>query len=177
MTTGTGLRERAHLCVRKVARLIGHGGEEGASLLEFAVTLPLFMIVLCGTASFSLGLYYLQQLGNATSTAAQLLGAEAGLLTDPCATVVSSVQASLPSVDSSKLSYSVTITDSGGTAHNSTSTSCTSLAAYMSPNEPVTVTVTYAYSWLPIPQFPTGFFHFSFNPTSNLVSSQTALAE
>lgn len=168
MTNESGLRRRAPSWVRRLTRLFGRGGEEGASLLEFAVTLPLFLMVLTGTASFSLGLYFLQQIGNATSTAAQLLGAEAGLLTDPCATVVSSVTSSLPNLSSSKLSYSVTITDSSGTTHNSTSTSCTSLASDMAPNEPVTVTVTYQYSWMPV---------FRFSPSSNLTSSETSLAE
>lgn len=168
MTMGQSLRKRAHSCVCKLSRFFGRGGDEGASLLEFAVTLPLFLMVLTGTASFSLGLYFLQQIGNATSTAAQLLGAEAGLLTDPCATVVSSVQSSLPNLSTSKLSYTVSITDSSGTAHTSSATSCSSMAAYMSPNEPVTVTVSYQYAWMPV---------FRFSPSSSLTSSETALAE
>lgn len=168
MTRKTGLRKRAYSRVWGLARIFGRRGEEGTSLVEFAATLPLFLMVLTGTASFSLGLYFLQQIGNATSTAAQLLGAEAGLISDPCASVVSSVQTSLPNLSTSKLSYSVSITDSGGTAHTSTATSCSTMAAYMSPNEPVTVTVTYQYSWMPV---------FRFSPSSNLSSSETALAE
>jgi hypothetical protein len=38
----------------------------------------------------------------------------------------------------------------------------------MAPNEPVTVTVSYAYSWLPI---------LNFSPSSGLSSSETALEE
>jgi len=52
--------------VRRGNRAAGHGGEEGSAVLEFAVTLPMLMIVLLGTASFSLALYYMQQIGNAT---------------------------------------------------------------------------------------------------------------
>jgi len=164
-----GLRRRAHLRARGVKRRFGFRGEEGAALVEFAVTLPLFMMVLTGTASFSLGLYFLQQIGNATSTAAQQLGAEAGLITDPCSTVSSTISAALPNLSASKLSYTVTVTDSSG-SYPSSATNCTSLAAHLVANYPVTVTVTYKYSWMPI-------FGYSTSPTINLTSSQTSLAE
>jgi len=118
-------------------------------------------------------LYFLQQIGNATSTAAQLLGAEQGLITDPCKTVVTSVTGSLPNLTASKITYTVSITDSSGTVHTTPATTgssftCTSYAAYMAPNEPVSVTVSYAYSWLPV---------LNFSPSSSLTSQETALAE
>ena len=170
MNIGNGIRKMCNLVSR---RGFGRRGEEGAALLEFAVTLPLLMTVLTGTASFSLALYFLQQIGNATSTAAQLLGAEQGLITDPCNTVVKSVTASLPSLTASKLTYTVSITDSSNTVHTTAATtgssfSCTTYASYMAPNEPVTVKVSYAYSWLPV---------LNFSPSSGLTSSETALAE
>ncbi len=173
MKMGNGLRKIGNLFARRSRRAFGRRGEEGAALLEFAITLPLLMTVLTGTASFSLALYTLQQIGNATSTAAQLLGAEQGLITDPCNTVVTSVTGSLPNLTASKITYTVAITDASGTAHTTPATtgssfSCTSYAGYMAPNEPVTVTVSYAYSWLPI---------LNFSPSSGLSSSETALEE
>ncbi len=162
-----------NLVARRVRRAFGRRGEEGAALLEFAVTLPLLMTVLTGTASFSLALYCLQQIGNAASTAAQLLGAEQGLITDPCKTVATSVTGSLPNLTASKITYTVSITDSSGTVHTTPATqgssfSCTSYASYMAPNEPVSVTVSYAYSWLPV---------LNFSPSSSLTSTETALAD
>jgi len=173
MKIGNGLRRMGNLVARRVKRGFGRRGEEGAALLEFAVTLPLLMTVLTGTASFSLALYFLQQIGNATSTAAQLLGADAGLVADPCAKVVTSVTGSLPNLTASKITYTVSITDSSGTVHTTPATTgssftCTSYAAYMAPNEPVSVTVSYAYSWLPV---------LNFSPSSSLTSQETALAE
>lgn len=173
MKMGNGLRKIGNLFARRSRRAFGRRGEEGAALLEFAITLPLLMTVLTGTASFSLALYLLQQIGNATSTAAQLLGAEQGLITDPCATVVTSVTSSLPNLTPGKITYTVSITDSSGTQHTSGPTTgsgftCKSNAANMAPNEPVTVTVSYAYSWLPI---------LNFSPSSGLSSSETALEE
>ena len=161
------LRRRAHLRARSMKRRFGFRSEEGAALVEFAVTLPLFMMVLTGTASFSLGLYFLQQIGNATSTTAQQLGAEAGLITDPCATAASTISAALPNLSPSKISYTITVTDSSG-SYSSSAANCTTLGGHLVANYPVTVTVSYQYSWMPV---------FRFSPSSSLVSSQTALAE
>jgi Flp pilus assembly protein TadG len=173
MKMGNGLRKIGNLFARRSRRAFGRRGEEGAALLEFAMTIPVLMTVLMGTASFSLALYTLQQIGNATSTAAQLLGAEQGLITDPCATVATSVTNSLPNLNSALITYTVSITDSSGTPHpqsggGGSKFSCPSLAGDMTPNEPVTVTVSYAYQWLPI---------LAFSPKSGLSSSETALEE
>lgn len=154
-------------------RLLRLRGEEGGSLVEFAIVLPLMMTVLTGAASFTMALYSFQQLGNATSTAAQQLGAEQGLITDPCATTVTTVTSALPNWTASKLTYTVTITDSSGTAHTfgptaGSSFSCTSGASDMAANEPVTVQVSYTYSWFPI---------LGFSPSSSLTATEAALME
>jgi len=173
MTIGSSLRKRALLLARLMKRGMRFRGEEGGALVEFAVTIPLMMTVLTGTASFSLALYYLQQLGNATSTATMLVGAEQGLTSDPCATAVTSIQDSLPGWKASNLTYTMVITDSSGTTHTygptaGSSFSCTAGASELAPNEPVTLTVSFAYSWLPVYQF---------SPSSALTSSDTAMAE
>jgi Flp pilus assembly protein TadG len=147
-------------------------GEEGTSLVELAISVPIMMTLITGAASFSLAFYNLQQLGSATANAAQVLAAEQGLVTDPCANVVTSVTTSLPNWTASKITYTLSITDSSGTATTfgptaGSSFSCTSGAADMAQNEPVTVTVSYSYSWLPI---------LKFTPSSALTSSNTAMA-
>ncbi len=154
-------------------RRLRRTGEEGSSLMEFALVLPLMMVVLTGAASFCMALYNLQQLGSATSSAAQLLGAEAGLISDPCASAASSVTGSLTGWTASKLTYTLSITDSSGTAHVYGPTlgsgfSCTAGAAEMGTNEPVTLTVTYSYTWFPI---------LDYSPSSNLTSTESALME
>ena len=157
----------------RICRALRLAGEEGGALAEFAVTLPLMLTVLTGAASFCLALYSFQQLSNATSTAAQQLAAEQGLITDPCATMVTTVTSALPNWTASKLTYTVTITDANGAAHTygptaGSSFSCTAGAANMAANEPLTVQVSYQYTWFPI---------LDFSPSSALGATETALME
>ncbi len=173
MNIESSLRKRAILLARRMKRGLRFRGEEGGALVEFAVTIPLMMTVLTGTASFSLALYYLQQLGAATSNAVQLVAAEQGLTTDPCATAVTSVTTSLSSWKSSSITYTMTITNSSGTATTygptaGSSFSCTAGASELTANEPVSLTVSYAYTWLPV---------YKFSPSSALTSTDTAMAQ
>lgn len=173
MKLDMGLRGQVRFVSRAVKRAMGLRSEEGGALLEFAITLPLLMTVLTGAASFSLAFYSLQQLGNAVSSASQLVAAEQGLITDPCATTVTSVTGSLPGWTASKLTYTLAITDSSGSAHTygptaGNSFSCTAGAALEAPNEPVVLTVSYSYTWMPI---------LAFSPSSPLSSTEASLAD
>jgi Flp pilus assembly protein TadG len=148
-------------------------GEEGGALLEFAVALPLLMTVLTGACSFSLAFYSLQQLGNAVAGAAQIVAAEQGVLTDPCATAVTSVTGALPGWTASKITYTLVITDSSGDAHTygptaGSSFSCTGGASEEAAGEPVALTVSYAYTWMPI---------LAFSPSSALTDTETSMAD
>jgi Flp pilus assembly protein TadG len=145
----------------------------GSALIELALSVPVFMMLFTGAASFSVALFKLQQIGNATTVVAQQLGAQAGTLTDPCSTTATTVTSSLPGWTSASFMYKLTLTDKDGTAHSYTSTagqsfSCTAGATYMAANKPVTVQVTYAYTWMPI---------FKFIRVGNLSATQTALME
>ena len=93
--------------------------DRGSALVEFAVVLPLMISILTGTASFSMFLYNYQQLGYTVSNAAQLVASQQGLLAngDPCATAVTSVTGALPHWTAANFTYTVSITDSAGTAH------------------------------------------------------------
>ena len=176
MKTDCGPQQRANSLTQRLRRILHLGTEDGNALIELAIAMPIMMTILTGTASFSLGLFYLQQLGNATATAAQVLGSEQALISDPCAKVVTTVTTALPNWTASKISYSVTITDSSGTAHpfpssgmtTGSSFSCQSGAADMAQNQPVSVTVSYSYSWLPV---------LKFSPTSSLIATETSIAD
>jgi len=166
---------------RRARRIFGRRGEEGGALLEFAVALPLLLTVLTGTVSFSLALYFLQQIGNATASSARLLGAQAGTVTDPCANVAAVITSALPNLDSTKITFTVVITTASSTTTYGPFTppvtqgnGCTQAgdrggtSTQETANYPVTVSVNYAYSWLPV---------FNFSPSSSLASSVTEIAE
>lgn len=182
MANAGGLRRRAHWCGRKLMRAAGLKGEEGNSLVELAITLPLIIAVLMGTGSFAMAFYCLQELGNAVSGAAQELGATAGTVSDPCAQVVTQINASLPNLSPSNLTYTVITTDSSGvstTYSGGASLSCKAAGDGGSdpeaPNEPQTVTVTYKYPWGQM--FTYGTVFTVKTPTSNLTASSTTMGE
>ena len=161
---------------KRVARM---RGAEGSTLLEFALTLPIFLTALTATASFSLGLYSMQQLSSATSGAIQTVATSRGLTTDtdPCALAVSSITSALPNWTASNFTYTLSIT-SPPTApatvpvtQSQTGTgngfSCASLEPYQTINYPVTLKVSYAYSWLPV---------LIFRPSSAIAATEGAMS-
>ena len=164
--------------LRKIGDLLGRRGEEGSALVEFALTLPMLFGLIYLAASLTLGMYNLQQLGNATSATAMAVGSDAGLFpnNDPCAYAESTMVASLPSWTAGNFSYSLTITDTSDATHQYTGTgtsfSC-SAAPAMGPNYPVSLTVTYTYKWLGIPALP--FFNAGTSTAGKLASSQSAI--
>ncbi len=142
--------KRRHHCFRS--------GEEGGALVEFALVLPLMLMILTGTFSVVMSVVSYQQLQNAVDSAATQVGPGRGMLAggDPCATVATTVTTLLPNWDATKFTYTVSITDSSGTAHSfgpttGSSFSCTAGFTDMSQNSPANIVVSYAYT--PIPMF------------------------
>ncbi len=180
MKIGYGPGEKGNWVLRHVRRIFGRSGEDGAALLEFAITLPILMTILTGTVSFSLGLYILEQVGGAASAAAQTVGAEAGTVANPCAEIAGQITAMLPNLSASKITYWVSVTNSSGTTtygpFNPPSTGTCAAAgsggATSTQEEtgyPVSVTVQYTYGWFPV---------LNFSPTSSLTSPpETVMAE
>jgi len=182
MANAGGLRKRAYSCGCRLMRAAGFKGEEGNSLVELAITLPLILAVLMGTGSFAMAFYCLQELGNAVSGAAQELGATAGTIADPCAQVVTQINASLPNLTTANLTYTVITTDASGnstTTTGGTTLSCKAAgdggADPEAPNEPQTVTVTYKYPWGQM--FTYGTVFAVKTPTSNLSATSTTMGE
>jgi Flp pilus assembly protein TadG len=165
--------------VRRLGRSADPKSEEGTALVELAISLPIMLTLLTGAASFALAFYSLQQLSNATTTGVQVVAANQGLVSDPCATAASAVEGALPNWATTKLTFTMTWSDSGGSSHTkgpiaAASFSCTTAgdgsadtATALGPSTPVILTVSYTYSWLPI---------FKFTPSSALTSTEAALA-
>jgi Flp pilus assembly protein TadG len=167
------LRNRATRIASVAKRVMR--GDAGDLLLEFAMTLPLLMMILTGVTSFALAFYSLQQLGNATVNAVQYVAEDQGITSDPCATAQAKVTAALPGWNTANFSYRVAITDSSGTTYYPSQTgwtsgtfSCTAGASEETENYTVVLSVKYAYKWLPI---------LAFSPSSPLISTEGAVAE
>jgi len=150
------------MLARAAKGIVRWRSEEGNALLEFAWVLPVLFGVLTAAASFSLALYNMQQLSNATSTTVQTIADSRGLTTDtdPCALAASTMATALPKWSPAKFTYTLTITDSTSTAHQYGPTTgsgftCSAGAAEQSENYPIALKVSYAYSWIPILGFNT----------------------
>jgi len=132
---------------------------EGQSLVEFAIVLPMLVMIITFMFSISMAMISFEQLNGATSSAAlQVLATSRNVLADPCASVESSVSTALPGFTASKLTYTVTIQNSSGTSVTygptaGTGFSCTGAATVLSadtPNTPGSLTVSYPYTWIPV---------------------------
>ncbi len=185
MTIGCGLRRMAMLFIRGDKDGRRFKGEEGAALLEIAIALPLMLVVVTGAISFSLAFYNLQELQNAVSTAAQgLAGARSGSIADPCAQVVSQVEAALPGWTSSNLTFTVIINNysTSSATYGPTAGSLSCAAAGPPPvgtapeisGDSQTITVSYAYSWFTIFTWKP---YKNSTPSSALSATETVLAD
>jgi Flp pilus assembly protein TadG len=169
-------RERARVGLRLLGgrfRAFLCSGSEGGSLVETALVMPLLLLLLTGMFSITMALYSYQQLGYATFSAAQQVGAGRGLLADPCNTVATAIPNGLTGWTAAKFTYTVIITDSSGAAHTygpttGSSFSCTGGAAFMSQNEPVQVIASYAYTWIP---------GYDMNLSGSLITTETVLTD
>jgi Flp pilus assembly protein TadG len=160
--------------------------EEGTQLVELALVAPVFLIMLTGIASFAMALYSYQQLGYATSTAAQWVAAEYGMTTndgsfDPCAAIATEVTAALPNWATSKFTYTMSITSGSGGATTTTtfgpttgSFTCSSGYSDLTANEPIVVKVSYAYTWFSILTWNPDN---SFKPSGSLSVTEAALVQ
>ena len=112
MNIRRGFTGRVLRFAQRVTRAKCVKGEQGTSLVELAITLPIMLTLLTGAASFSLGFYCLQELGNATTSGVQLVAADQGLVTDRCETAAAAVEGGLPNWTTTKLTFTLEWTDS-----------------------------------------------------------------
>jgi Flp pilus assembly protein TadG len=123
--------------------------QKGASLVEFALVLPLLMLILWGMIEFGLLLYNKQVITNASRE-----GARAGIVAQ--APRVSNGQI-VGVVNSYCASYLISF---GGAGLNVTTDPATPVTA--SFGDPLTVTVTYPYQFLVFQNIANTFFGGSF---------------
>jgi Flp pilus assembly protein TadG len=103
-------------------------GERGQSILEFALCLPLLLLIVTGIMTFGIALNNYLQLTGSVNIGARLLAVSRGQTTDPCALTVTAIsQASL--LTSASLSYSFVLNGTTYTGSTCSSSSTTTGAA------------------------------------------------
>jgi Flp pilus assembly protein TadG len=139
---------------------------DGGAIVETAMIMPIYLLVLTGMLSTVMALYTYQQLDLATFTAAENIAISRGPNPpDPCNTAVNSVTAALNGYNTANITYTLWITQNVGgivtrpswTGQGS-SFSCSGdnlvgqggYALSFAANQPLTLQLSYPYSWLPI---------------------------
>jgi Flp pilus assembly protein TadG len=119
----------------------------GQALLEFALCLPVLLLVLTGIFTFGIFLNHYLVLTNAVTIGAQQLAVSRGQTTDPCQLTSSTVESASSTLAAANLSYTfvlngVTYT---GTSCSSSSTT-TGAAGNLVQGASATVTASYPCS-------------------------------
>ncbi|MGA3047606.1 MAG: TadE family protein [Terracidiphilus sp.] len=141
--------------------------QEGSTIVETALVMSFILIpTLLGIFSVCMALFTYERVGYAAFAAAQTVGASRGIISDPCAQVVTSVKTVLPTYAQNNFTYKMFITQKN--ADNSTTQmpfgpmtgagfSCSGMSTgqggYVLNSaqfEPVTVQISYSYSWFGI---------------------------
>ena len=119
-------------------------GQRGQSLVEFALILPLFLLLLAGMIDFGIGLHHYMVIISATRDGARLGATTCGSTTTPCSGTITS------RVDTASSGLGPTITVTCATAAvpaTATTAICDSGAAKEGGSILVTTSYTYRMVW------------------------------
>ncbi len=120
---------------------------DAQSAVEFAVCLPVLLLVVTGITTFGIAMNNFLMLTNATDIGARQLAISRGQTTDPCLTTSSAVSSGSPLLKSANLTYAYVL---NGTAYSGTtcssSSTTTGAAGNLLQGTTAKVTVTYPCS-------------------------------
>lgn len=130
-------RSRGRLSLALLCR-----GERGSALVEFALILPMMLMLTTGLLVFGVAMNNYLQLTNAVSIGARALAVDAGTTAgaDPCAAGVTAIENAAPALTPGNLTFTFTL---NGTAYPQVSCNTTAAANNLSSGTTVTVTATY----------------------------------
>lgn len=121
-----------------------HRQQQGQSVVEFALTLPILLLVVTGITTFGIAMTNYVQLTESTNVGGRALAISRNQVLDPCATAASAVQAAAPMLKSASLSYSFVLNGAAFSGSTCTSPSVsTGAAGDLVQGQPATITVTY----------------------------------
>ncbi len=140
-----GSTTSARVGSRSKVRELPHRND-GQSLVEFALAVPLLLMIVTGITAFGVVFNHYIMLTEATSVGARQLAVSRGQTLDPCQTFSAAVSAAAPLLKTSSLTFTLTL--NGDTY---TGTSCSGSVTSGAPADMVlgtsaVVKVTYPYS-------------------------------
>lgn len=124
--------------IRSGGKRFSAGNRRGQAVTEFALILPLFMMIVMGQVAFGMAFHNYLVLTNAVNVGAQLLAVSRGQTTNPCSTASTAINSAAFGLNTASLSYTFVI---NGASY--TTTSCTAGAANMVQGASVQVTAAY----------------------------------
>lgn len=114
------------------------GASEGGALVEFALVLPMMMVVVTGLFSFGIALNNQLELTQAVGSGAQYLQTIRATTSNPCSDTFNAIKAAAPNLHSANIS--LTLTMSGTAVSGST---CSGSQSNLTQGGSVTVAATY----------------------------------
>jgi Flp pilus assembly protein TadG len=148
---------------RSRGRILGFcfGREDGNSLIEFTLTLPVLMAVLTAIFEFGLAFNNQLQLTQAVGAGAQYLQQIRSTTTDPCKDTITTIEGSAPTLRPSSITLTLTMNGNapvtGGT--------CSGDQSELAQGEPVTVYASYPCN--------IAIYGFKFSSACNLTAQVT----
>lgn len=115
---------------------------EGQSIVEMAFVLPIFVALFTTILQFGIALSNQASLTQAVDTGARYLQTIGGKTTDPCADTFTAIANAAPSLDSTKITLTLTINSTTSFTGNS----CSDAASMLTTGATVTVAASYPYS-------------------------------
>ena len=119
-------------------------GQQAQSIVEFALTLPILLLVVTGITTFGVAITNYVQLTESTNVGGRALAISRNEVLDPCATAASAVQGAAPSLSAASLNYTFVLNGAqfkGSTCASPNTNS--GPAGNLVQGQPATITVTY----------------------------------
>jgi Flp pilus assembly protein TadG len=156
--------------------------ERGAALVEFALIVPIFFVLVFGMCSFGFMLAHYLELTEAVNIGGEQLAIARGNTLDPCALAFTAVTNVSPYLNSSTMTFTLTLNGTaygpytGGSSKvtcSSTSTS-TGAPANLIQGDPIVLFVSYPCS---VFSFKNGLVNFNPVPVCNLPAQITEISQ
>ena len=132
--------EKVLLARKAAAQMVARWRREqnGSSLIEFALVMPVMLLVMTGIFSFSMAFYRQEQLTQAVGAGGQYLQQIRTSTTDPCKDTFNAITSAAPALTSSSITLTLTM---GST--NVTAQTCAGDQTDLTQGGNVTVTASY----------------------------------